>query len=221
MRGDVTDARGKPDANALVWIQPSVTTGVVQVRTDAHGKYEATNLPDIPYNAFAWTQVEYDGQEFCLRLAADDDSQDASFTPKSGVLRDFKWKLSGRLPDMTALTDFFGDRVQLTNGDDSDGAFVDEDDTVEVTFEPTQPLADGSAGTRVQKRVSMNDVPLGTYRVTAHEVHDYASGEPLLIGTSYGKLGESAKFKFKPTRGCGGQGSGIARGFLYVAHAPR
>jgi Carboxypeptidase regulatory-like domain len=66
--GIALDTMGNPIANARIWIEPAVTTGLYNATTDANGCYIATDLPTVPYYAKAWTYVTHNGEDFCLRL---------------------------------------------------------------------------------------------------------------------------------------------------------
>ena len=216
--GTVLDTQGRPLAGARVWIQPSITTGVVETRTDAGGRYAVSGLPNIPYYAYAWTEVNYEGERFCLRLAMPGARDYDSFTPAEGVVRDFRWQLTGPIEDLRQHDGYFGGEVRLF----TEGRF---DGRVELVFAPTGPLVDGSAPAPFTRELDVNagvmvyDVPLGRYEVWAVLVGADGRRTSLRVGTDYADRfeaqTEAASLGFRPSGSCS-QGSGVARGFLYV-----
>ncbi|MBA2668527.1 MAG: carboxypeptidase regulatory-like domain-containing protein, partial [Trueperaceae bacterium] len=167
--GTVVDTAGRPIAGARVWIQPSLTTGLVEVRTDANGRYRASSLIDVPYSAKAWTEVEYGGRRLCLRLGMPAPADFDSFVPVQGAVRDFRWQLTGPIEDLRSLDEHFGGMIRVLNA----GSFAANGARVELTFTPTGPRIDGSsvaAFTRaivVGPSTDVHDLPVGPYRVTA------------------------------------------------------
>jgi len=227
VKGVVVDTRGRPLRDAVVWVKPALTTGVVITRTDAQGQYTASLLPnlDMPYRAFAWHQVVYRGQTFCLRLAATSYAQYETFTPSAGVIRNFKWQLSGAMPDAAGGNNYFGAEVRLMHTTwRSDQEIAALDSTVEVTLVPDGPLIDGSAGETLVKSAKVGenflyDIPVGHYTVTAVEVRKDGSRTPLVVADDLGTPAAQGTLNFKGQAGtCGGAGTynGVERAFLYV-----
>lgn len=216
--GIALDTRGNPLANAKVWVEPAVTTGLYETSTDANGRYEATRLPNVPYYAKAWTFVEYNGENFCLRLGMPKASDYDSFTVEQGVVRNFQWQLRGVIEDLKEYDGYFGAEIRLfIDGDMKDGE-------IELTFTPTAPLVDGSEGETVTRQLNVNDdlmvydIPLGQYEVSGVLLEN-GTRTPLHIGVEsvwdgYDAQTETAALEFKPN-GCG-NGNGIDRAFLYL-----
>lgn len=231
VQGTVLDTRGQPIKGALIWVKPGVTTGLVTARTDAQGRYAVTSLPDLPFNTTAWLQVPYRGQTFCVRLAAENDAQYAPFSPRAGVVRNFKWTLSGHVPDSDMVNMYFGAEVRVMSAS-WDGFEPVRLDTsrVELTFTPDGPLLDGSAGKTLRKTTALGDVlvydvPVGHYRVSAVEIRPDGSRAPLTVGT-YGApaQGETTlDFKSSSMYCGGGPGttSAVERAFVYVGRPAR
>src|SRR5581483_6145465 len=92
--GVVQDAQGKPLEGVRVWIKPSVTTGLVEVRTGPDGRYRAQGLLMMPYNAYAWYRTTYRDKNVCLRVAPESVNQYDSFVPTDGAVRNFKLRIS-------------------------------------------------------------------------------------------------------------------------------
>jgi hypothetical protein len=237
--GVVLDSQGQPLANVEVWIEPALkggmysttglydtSTGLYQTRTDATGRYTTTALPTVPYYAKAWTRVQYDGQEFCLRLGMPNPGDYDSFVPEVNTVRNFQWQLSGVIEDLRDLPDHFGGEIRLyTEGNMKDGL-------VELTFTPTAPLVDGSMGQTITRTLNVNeeymvyDIPLGLYNVSGVLLENDGSRTLLHVGREsyysyqesiwdiYQKQTEMAALEFKPI-GCSNS-SGIDRAFLYL-----
>jgi Carboxypeptidase regulatory-like domain len=216
--GVALDTQGKPIANAKVWIEPAVTTGLAETTTDAKGVYKMASLPNVPYYAKAWTFVEYNGENFCLRLGMPKASDYGSFTVEHGVVRNFQWQLSGVIEDLKEYDGYFGAEIRLfIDGDMKDGE-------VELTFTPTAPLVDGSQGQVITRKLNVNkalmvyDIPLGQYEVSGVLLEN-GTRTPLHVGAEsvwdgYNAQTETAALEFNPN-GCG-NGNGIDRAFLYL-----
>lgn len=227
--GTVLDTRRRPMPGALIWVLPSVTTGLVKATTDAGGRYRVTALPNVPYATTAWAKVPYRGETFCVRLAAESPAQYAPFAGRDGAVRNFRWTLSGPVPDSDSSTTFFGAEVRVMTAavDDGEQLVPLAESRVEFTLTPTGPLIDGSAGKTITRttRAGENmlyDIPLGHYAVTAVEIGAGGARRPLLVGREYfGGQARTGQLAFKPWSDlCGGRpgsGSFIDRAFLYVS----
>jgi hypothetical protein len=84
---------------------------VVEVTTDSSGRYLVTGLWNEPYYAQAWTEVDYNGERFCLRLGTPSDYD--AFTPEHGVVRNFQWQLTGVIEDLRDYDGYFGGEIRL------------------------------------------------------------------------------------------------------------
>jgi hypothetical protein len=223
--GQVLDSRGRPLPGALIWIKPAVTTGLLTARTDEKGHYQSARLPNVPYYTAAYYQTEYHGQSYCLRLASEKLGGYDAFSPDpaAGIVRNFKLQLSGKIPDVSGYTAYFGSEVRLMwKGDYDAGKTVPADSTVRVLFTPDGPMIDGSTGKAFtvvgnQSEPIIKDVPVGHYRATAVEVHADGHKTPLILGQKDSSLTASTAFDFQPSGGCGGATSNVGRAFLYVA----
>jgi hypothetical protein len=162
VNGIVTDAQGKPLEGVRMWIKPALTTGLVQARTGPDGRYRTEGLLNIPYNTFAWYKMTYRDKTLCMRVAPVSVNQYDSFVPKDGVVRNFKFRISGPIDDRGDT--YYGGQIRV---------FIQEiprDSVIQVKFEPLGPLADGSTGQALVKTVKdmmIEDVPVGAYRATA------------------------------------------------------
>ncbi|THF70894.1 carboxypeptidase regulatory-like domain-containing protein [Deinococcus sp. Arct2-2] len=223
--GQVLNSQGKPIAGALIWVRPAVTTGLVTVHTNAQGQYQSPTLVNVPYRTYGYVQTEYQGQPFCLRLAANQLNEYDAFSPNpSGtVVRNFKLQLSGKIPDATIANTYFGAEVRLMHHTwRNDQQLAASDSAVEVTLVPDGALIDGSVGQTLVRSAKVGenflyDIPIGHYNVTATEVHRDGTRTPLVLGEYQGPPASQTTLDFSASGGCGGSTSNVSRAFLYVA----
>lgn len=182
--GTVVDTAGRPIAGARVWIQPALTTGLVEVRTDASGRYLASSLIDVPYNAKAWAYVEYGGRQLCLRLGMESPVDYDAFVPSHGAVRNFRWQLTGPIEDMRSLNEYFGGMLRVMSAN----AYASGGNRIELSFTPTGPRIDGSSVAPFTRTLDpargtdVYDLPVGPYRVSATLVAPDGSRRPLRLG---------------------------------------
>jgi hypothetical protein len=161
-----------------------LTTGLVEVRTDANGRYTASSLIDVPYNAKAWAYVEYGGRQLCLRLGMESPVDYDAFVPSHGAVRNFRWQLTGPIEDMRSLNEYFGGMLRVMSAN----AYASGGNRIELSFTPTGPRIDGSSVapfTRTLDPVRGTDVydlPVGPYHVSATLVAGDGSRRPLRLG---------------------------------------
>jgi len=167
--GVARDARGQPIANALAEVKMVFNPNVVATRTGADGRYVVRGLPaGLSHQVKAWAEVAYRGQSYCVRLGMPNDADYDAFVPGSTVVRDFRWQLTGRIPDASA--NVFGAGVDVDTWDVSG---IRTGDEIEVQFTPQGPLVDGSAGSAITRVVrfgsnlAINDLPHGVYTTAA------------------------------------------------------
>ncbi len=182
--GTVVDTAGRPIAGARVWIQPALTTGLVEVRTDAEGRYLASSLIDVPYTAKAWTLVEYGGRTLCLRLGMESAVDYDAFVPSHGAVRNFRWQLTGPIEDLRSLGEHFGGMLRVMNTN----AFSATGQHIELSFTSTGPRIDGSTVAPFTRSLDpsaetdVHDLPVGPYTVTATLVTSDGARRPLRLG---------------------------------------
>jgi hypothetical protein len=208
--GLVLDTKGRPMPNAKIWIRPALTTGLVQLRTGADGRYTATGLVDVPYYAQAWTEVTYANKQYCLRLSMPNAGDYDAFTPTTGAVRNFQWRLTGRIPDLSDA--YFGGHIRLIG----DGT-LKQTDSVDVTLTPTAPLVDGSAAQAITRRVGaydfVYDVPVGQYTASVTAIGRSGARTPLKVGANSSATATSMPLTFEPS-GCGND-NGTSRAFIF------
>ncbi len=222
--GIALDAQGRPIANAKVSLNAAVEKAdPIVVRTGADGRYKVEGLPSAPYRVYAWTEVQFNGQPFCLRLGMPDASQYEVFNPSQGAVRDFRWQLTGRIENFTGDPVYFGGKVLLDlTGDFSGG-------TLQLTFTPTSPHIDGSPASTVTRTLQFDgtqeavvqDVPVANYTVTG-TLTKGGTQRPVHIGSDgslpYDEQTESAQLKFRPGGNpCISLASGVNHVYLFLS----
>ena len=212
--GTVLDGQGKPIEGARIWVKPSLTTGLVQTRTDETGRYKADGLLQIPYNTFAWYKTTYRDKTICMRVAPATLNQYDSFVPTDGVVRNFRLRISGPIDDRGDI--YYGGELRVFYQE------IPRDAVVEVKFEPLGPLADGSTGktlVRTPKDMMIDDVPVGAYRVTAQVTE--ASGRKRSARLSRKNFDNNptpdVTVEWESKDSCiGSFGNGLDRAYLYI-----
>lgn len=224
--GSVVDSRGRPIAGARVRIENDWS--YYDVTTNAAGKYTSPTLPQGGFKVVAWATIPYLGRDYTLRMGMPEASDYDYFNPEEGVTRNFKWQISGRIPDRAAADagGYFGAALELMNGT---GSIWDErmnpGDQVYVTLKPTSALIDGSTGRVIERSFTIQsgndtylllDIPTGQYEISCIRVTPENYQEQLLIGTFSQQWG-SAIITFQPgSYGVGTYESGIERMSLYM-----
>lgn len=214
VRGRALDTKGQPIANASIWINPVVTTGLYETWTDANGNYEATGLPPVGYRVEGWFEKEYRGKIYCLRLGYANASDYSPINPANGVTRDLVWQIQGRMHDVELYEDmgYFGGSVAVMN----EMSVPARNAPLEFTFTPIEPLIDGSTGQTLVRKPDAKgyllDIPVGVYNVTATQ-----NGQPVRLGTNASSLANEATLEFNSVQGgCkGSRASGVERAYLY------
>lgn len=190
MKGVVKDEQGKPVAGAEVFADNTLYHNMNAIgRTDAQGRY-SIDLPRQELGTWvpgAYVKREFNGVNHEFRLYADNESP---FSASSGAVRNFVWRLSGERGD--------GNIGKLVYIYITEGVSIKD---VEVTLTPKGPLADGSTGKPITRRVPtgrIENVPVGRYTATARLVKEGQAPQPLLVSPGQGgNFGVSATADFE------------------------
>lgn len=232
VKGRVVDTRGQPLEGAVIYTALALDKRVPGwTRTDAQGNYQMSKLAlDAPYMIFAWVGVDYRGKKFCLRIAPETSADYNTYLIRDGAVRNFRWKLQGRIEDSDYAPDddgaWFGGTIRLFP-EFEDG---DHNSIIELTMTPIAPLIDGTTGAVLNKSVDLQkntyvlDIPAGAYKITATRVKSDGTRMPARVGRSFLELASETEFEFEPVPieplECGrftGELSGLSRGFLWVS----
>lgn len=182
--GNVTDPQGKPLARATVYIANTVIKDRgAEVKTSSDGTYKIQLVKDLgQWVAKGYILKPYNDRVYKIQL---DPENPDSFTEDEKPVRNFQWKLTGHIPDLS-LDLYYGGTVELHR---DLNAYELEHDKVELTFKPVGPLVDGSTGKtlklQTKKRYDdfIRDVPIGRYTVTA--IYK-PTGEQLRVNDAFG-----------------------------------
>jgi hypothetical protein len=212
--GVALDARGRPLANVMVMVKMVFNPNVVRARTGADGRYTVRGLPaGLSHQIWAWYEVEYGGRSYCSRLAMPTVGDYDAFVPSAAVTRDFRWQLTGRIPD--AGNNFFGASVSLVLSFADYETLLQDGDDVELRLAPQGPLVDGSEGAVITRTLRFNrsgwasrldDIPHGIYTATAARVRGGAR-TPLQVGRAgTGVLAPTTTVAWEPAHNPGSCG---------------
>lgn len=237
IQGTVTDAGGHPIAGATIvitewdWktvceipIQTGDVTYIVRnpcdrafnTVTDRDGRYRLAVSRDatLAYTVEAYHEVVLGDEPYAFPLhPADGDRSDESAV--EGIVEDFTWRISGRLPTIDGTHDpdqeqmyphdYYGGSIDVIDAFEDDRPLAErypDGSYIEVMLEPRGPMIDGSAGETQRVRVDLGgnsmddpdaedgyvlDVPVGPYHASANLVLPGGEVVPLLVsvGCSY------------------------------------
>ncbi len=153
--GTVVDAQGQPMAGVKVRAEnPSGYNMHVEGTTNANGKYKLKISSIGGWKVYAWKEVEYGGKIYYLRLGMKNDADYDAFSTEDGtVVKDFVWKLNGRIPDRPASADYgmgyFGASLYFVNLNDGLKLPAGTKVTVTLTPENGATYLDGTPATAV------------------------------------------------------------------------
>ncbi|GGO30411.1 carboxypeptidase-like regulatory domain-containing protein [Deinococcus humi] len=224
--GRVLDVRGDPVPGVKLIIEPAMFRGTVFTSTGTDGKYQSIELNPAtnPYYVSAYKEVNYHDRQYCLRMAGDPEPYKDAFNASAGVIRNFRWKISGP-SDQTndnIGSGFWGGSLALLNTFTDPDEAVDRSAQVEVTLVPDGPLIDGSTGTTIKRVTSVDkalqDIPVGYYTLTAALVNADGSQTPLSVSRTNTEesLRPSAKVLFNGYDSCGHSGT-LVKTYFWIA----
>ncbi|GHB75370.1 hypothetical protein GCM10007390_31380 [Persicitalea jodogahamensis] len=167
--GTVTDPRGKPLSQATIYTDNTVLKGRgSEISTTTNGTYQIQLVKDMgQWMAKGYILKLYNDRVYKINLHPENPD---SFSENEKPVRNFQWKLTGHVPDLS-LDLYYGGTVELFR--DPNVMNLDDNENIEFTFTPVGPLIDGSTGKtltlRMKKRYDsfLRDVPIGRYSVTA------------------------------------------------------
>lgn len=217
--GTVVDSLGQPIAGARVLVVPALTTGQVEVTTDADGRYLVQGLLDVPYRVRAWAFYQHAGSRVCLRLGMESPVHYDTFVASSGVVKNFSVQHTGGIGDLRDTDEQFGAVLSVMN------TFYYEDagNRIELTFTPTGPLIDGAPAETFVRVIDPNTeyllrgLPVAEYTVTAVLIEPDGARSPL--GVSHSDFVEPTPSLAVHWQGDGScsLGSGVEWESLYLA----
>mgnify|MGYP000855995318 CR=1 FL=1 len=183
--GKVTDPQGNPLVGATIYTDNTVFKGRgAEVTTASDGTYQV----QIPKDLGQWVSKGYIIKQYndrVYKIVLDPENPD-SFTAEEKPIRNFQWKLTGHVPDLS-LDLYYGGTAELFRDPNVEG--LQDSENIEFTFTPVGPLIDGSTGKTLKlqsnklNRNFLKDIPIGRYKISA--VHK-PTGEPLLVADAWG-----------------------------------
>jgi hypothetical protein len=212
----VLDTNGQPIAGAKVRADNSALYGSAEVTTDANGRYKLPKLEIGSWKIYAWKDVTYKGQVYQLRMGMDKATDYDAVSPGvNGVVKNFKWQLSGPIPDRPqqpqSSSGYFGGALRFANMDQN-FAFMPQGTEVTITLTPVAGTTrfDGSAAQVIRKTFTigaanvinywLQDIPQAEYRITA-ESNLNGARRPIHLteSLSQGFAPAIENFYFRPT----------------------
>lgn len=180
LTGKVTDPQGKPLPKATIFVDHTVLPNDgPEVKTASDGSYQIqmVNLAG-QWIAKGYILKQYNDRVYKINLFPENED---SFTRDEKPVRNFQWKLTGHIPDLS-LDLYYGGSMEMFRDLNADG--LRDNENIEFTLTPVGPLIDGSTGTvlklQAKKRYDsiLKDIPMGRYKVSA--VYK-PTGEQLLV----------------------------------------
>lgn len=216
--GTVLDTQGRPMAGVKVRADNDALYGSAEVTTDANGRYTLPKLEIGGWKIYAWKEVSYKGHTYHLRMGMPRIEDYNAFSPgEEGAVKDFKWQLSGQIPDRSrgdrASWGYFGGALRFTNMD-PDFNTLPVGTQVTITLTPVAGAThfDGSTPQTIKKTFTIDqaneynywihDIPQSEYRITAESSKDGVV-KPIKLTESLNTEFRSAieSFYFKPDLG--------------------
>jgi hypothetical protein len=189
VKGRVVDAKGKPVEGADIFADNQLlyNSNLLTV-TDANGYYRI----ELPLLATTWNMGgSHTIEGYVVDLTPEIDKP---FAGNTGAIRNFTIKSETVKGELYLYMDL--------------NSFIEgyREDQVELTLTPVGTLAGGSTGKVITGHgynfpggFGMNDVPVGTYMVTAkHTSTDGESKQLLVRKRNKGQFAESAEIEFSP-----------------------
>ncbi len=183
--GVVLDTNGRPLEGALVRVRADFVYGRAETHTGPDGRYAISDLIRATYRVEAFVERDYAGGTVCQRIAMPKPTDYNSFPVSQGAVRNFRWQLTGKLGYTNT---FLGAGLSIWMSDIP----RETSRAVEFTLTPTGPLFDGSRGAVIVKEAALSypssddgleDLPLGTYKLTAALISKDGRRSPLRIAT--------------------------------------
>ncbi|MFD2920851.1 carboxypeptidase-like regulatory domain-containing protein [Terrimonas rubra] len=226
--GIIKDASGNPVPGARIRVENPTGDNIhFTARTNEAGRYSVTVSAIGGYKIYAWKEVELNNEVYQVRLGMEKDADyDAFSVPASGVVKNFTWKLSGRIPDRTISrengTGYFGGTIKFINYNSlADEMPAGTQVTIQLTPTTGARYLDGStaAGKIVEKKFTIaagvgqayyiNDIPATHYKITASATLNGNSKNVNIGSGTPDVFHNSAEHYFKSEGGSGSFENGL------------
>ena len=189
--------------------------GSAEVTTDAQGNYTLPRLEIGGWKIYAWKEINYKGHTYHLRLGMPNAADYDAFSPgESGAVKDFKWQLSGPIPDRPRndrmSSGYFGGVLRFTNMDANFNS-LPAGTVVTITLTPVAgaTLFDGSTPQTISRSFPLvappeynywiHDIPQAEYNITAESNYEGVV-QPVYLSENIGEGFRTtiSNFYFKP-----------------------
>lgn len=219
--GIALDAQGKPLAGVKVRAEnPTGNNIYIDGTTGSDGRYKLKLSFIGGWKIYAWKEVEYQDKVYHLRLGMKNDGDyDAFSTDDKAIVKDFVWKINGRIPDRPASIEngsgYFGASLRLVNYNDIVPT-MPAGTKVTITLTPVSgaKYLDGSSATTpivktftIQSGNSnyyMADVPVTEYRISVQSEYNGKTKKVYVGANSSSNLTEWVEFYFDPAASSSG-----------------
>ncbi|MBD2755551.1 carboxypeptidase-like regulatory domain-containing protein [Spirosoma validum] len=169
--GKITDPQGNTLSRATVYIDNTVLKGRgAEANSSADGNYKIQLVKGLgQWIAKGYVLKQYNNRVYKIQLEPENPD---SFSEEENPVRNFQWKLTGHIPDLS-LNLYYGGYVELYRDLNADGLYDTEN--VELTFKPVGTLIDGSTGKTLKLKGGeksldsdfIMDIPIGRYTISA------------------------------------------------------
>lgn len=216
--GTVVDSLGRPIEGARVMVVPALTTGSVEVTTDANGRYLVEGLLDVPYRIRAWAFYQHGGSRVCLRLGMESQVHYDTFVTSSGMVKNFSVQHTGGIGDLRDTDEQFGAVLSVMNTYTYEGF----GNRIELAFTPTGPLIDGAPSEPFVRVIDpdteylLRGLPVAPYTVTATLIEEDGTRSPIGVSRSdFDEPTSSLAVNWQGDGSCS-LGSGVEWQYLYL-----
>ncbi len=187
--GIIKDVAGNPVSGARIRVENPTGNNIHYTTTSNEaGRYSVTVSAIGGYKIYAWREVEFNNEVYQIRLGMEADADYNAFNvPTGGIVKNFVWKISGRIPDRTVSkengTGYFGGTIKFINYNSITNEMpAGTQVTIKLTPHTGARYLDGtsSTGKVVEKTFTIhngvgqayyiNDIPATHYKITATSV---------------------------------------------------
>lgn len=213
--GIVKNTKNQPIGNAKVRaVNPVLFDSSADVFTSGDGKYLTPKLDLGGWNIYAWTDIEYEGLTYHLRVAPEDGDYNAFSIQKEGKVKNFKLQLTGRINDIplsenSPTAGYYGGTLLFTNLPGEGANPIPAGTQIKIILTPVagSNYIDGSTAQVLEKTFTIQqgqssyfvkDIPQCKYGITAK------AGNKSVLLTDYRDVWNNTPYKpfliyfFKP-----------------------
>lgn len=226
--GIIKDVSGNPVPGARIRVENPTGNNIhYTTSTNEAGRYSVTVSAIGGYKIYAWREVEFNNEVYQIRLGMETDADYNAFSvPAGGIVKNFVWKISGRIPDRTISkengTGYFGGTIKFINYNSiTDQMPAGTQVTIKLTPFTGARYLDGtpSTGKTVEKTFTVldgvgqayyiNDIPATHYKITASATLNGTTKNVNIGSGTPDVFKNSAEHYFKSEGGSGSLENGL------------